>query len=166
MLPVTLIPRVETTEWLNDSPKVKEYATQAYKECIPTILNPVTMDYRFCLNSHLVNVGFIEEPVFLVGYKDIGHLALSVLYVYPKYRYQGLATFLLRDIQVKTNGVIQVAVESHRKSDLGRLYEGVGFRTLGNEATDDLGTSYIDYFWSPRPFRLTQLPGGTGIEPE
>ena len=86
------------------------------------------------------------------------------MFGYPAFRNQGIASYLIQALQQQSKLAIQVAVDA-RKPRLGKLYFYNGFETLGIEKKDDLGVGYIDYFWSPRPFRLEPTGSGTNIIP-
>ncbi len=163
-LNTTIIPQAETQDWLKDDPRVITHIAQAYRECIPTALNPLTFDPRFLINNHIVNLDFIENPMFLIGFHHLSHTVLAVLYVYPAFRNQGIGSYLIQALQQQTKLTIQVAVDASQPR-LGKLYCDNGFETLGIEKKDDLGVGYIDYFWSPRPFRLEPTDSGTNIIP-
>jgi GNAT superfamily N-acetyltransferase len=158
----TGIPSAETSEWLGDDPRIIGHLTQAYGECIPSIISPLTLDQRFLVNHHMVNLDFAENPMFVLGFHDLSHLILAILYVYPQYRGHGLGRYLISVVQERRNDVIQAAVDS-RKPSVGKLLSQSGFDTLGQGSKDILGVSYIDYFWSPAPFRLERAPGGTRV---
>lgn len=162
-LPVMVILQEEIQDWLRDDPRVINHISRAYKECISSCFSPLTHDPRFLINNHIVNMDFINNPQFIVGYHHLAHTVLAVLYVYPSFRRQGIGTHLINTMQ-QANCVIQVAVDA-RQRGLGKLYSNNGFKTLGNEVKDDLGVTYVDYFWSPRPFNLEQTRSGTDIIP-
>lgn len=154
----------ETMQWLDDEPQVLELLSIAYRECVPTILNPITMDPRFLGCDHIVNVGFEENPVFIIAFipasRAIGPSSIPVLYVFEEYRNYGIAKVVLESLLNRVNGIVAVAIEEE-KAYLGSFYEKLGFVTLNRVIKDDLGTPFIDYFWGPRPIKLFPSEKGT-----
>lgn len=164
MIHATCIPNNEIEEWLHDHTDVVKYITQAYKSCIPNMVDPISFDPRFLINDHIVNPGFNEDPIFLLGYNKSTHLILGVLYVFERYRNKGIASYLIESFKIQYGGLIQVAVAGS-SNKLNGFYKKRGFKTTDVSKKDVLGTEFVDYFWSPKPINLTSKEHGTIVSP-
>jgi len=145
MIPATCIQKNEIKDWFEDHPSITGHVLRAYKSCVPTLLEPIMYDLRFTQNDHMVNVGFNDEPIFVVGLNKSTHMTLAVLYVFEKYRNRGIASYLIEALKVQYGGLIQVAVESSKKN-LKMFYERLGLVTTGQVLKDDLSVGFVDYF--------------------
>ncbi len=164
MLQAMVVTKEETIDWLNDATSVLPNIEQAYSACIKSLLPDIRIDPRFLENDHIVNMDFIENPVFLIGLKkgnESKPATLAVVYVFPEYRNQGIAKLVLSGLLGQTNGIVQAAVHEDELGQLKRFYESLGFKTLNRILTDDLGDGYCDFFWSPSDLELIATDDGT-----
>jgi GNAT superfamily N-acetyltransferase len=163
MINTMYISKDEIKDWLADGKNIGTYLEIAYKACIPTMLSPFEIDVRFYQNDHLVNIDFAINPQFIIGFRKSPHFILCVLYVFPKWRRDGLGSYLIRALQEHPSlNLMQVAVQSD-KHDLKKFYGRLGFKTTDIGLRDHLGVSYHDFFWSKRNYTLTPTPNGTDV---
>ena len=75
----------------------------------------------------------------IIGYMRIikydGHIYISDLYIYPKYRGKGLSKYFL-DLATKKYRATHIAVYKSNKRAL-HIYEKYGFKTFENYTDDD-----------------------------
>ena len=121
MMNVVCVPQPELLTWLKEEPPVGRLLETAYRACIPSLLSDYKFDPRFLKNDHLVNPGFTQQPMFVMGIERGNPQTpfnIGVLYVFPDFRNRGLGQYLIQAVQNQVGGLVQVAVA---EKDLGRL---------------------------------------------
>lgn len=161
----------ENKEWFSEEPKTKKLLLQGYLEAIPDVLTDISHDPRVMKNDHILNLNFRSSPVYFSGLyvKPDGLCVLSCIYVFPEHRKKGVGSAFLTMMQTQFDYsrafAIQVAIFADKKEKLHKFYSSHGFKTNGQAKKDIYGSSFIDYFWSPSPFKLIETPTGTIIDP-
>lgn len=165
-----IIQRHELKSWLKENPTCKEYLSQGYKETIRDIKKNVFSDYRATLNDHILNSDFRINPKYFYSLRldpnQSNLLVITCLYVFPKYRKNGFGSYMINRIKdmVREN-VVQIAVEADKCDFLSPFYLRHGFKTTGVINTNELGQSYMDFFWSAKNYVLHVGDKETILEP-
>ncbi len=165
------IERKETKDWLEDFPYCHSALLSGYKESISDMTNSILTDPRSSRNTHIVNGDFERTPIYFMGFELIPEqslFVLSCLYVFPGHRNKGYGRHLIDIAKRKVSNqmmAVQVAVEVEKLEKLSEFYTKLGFKTTNAVKTNFLGKSYVDYFWSAKNIKLTDIPIGTVIDP-
>jgi GNAT superfamily N-acetyltransferase len=166
----TIIQNVELKRWLKEHPSCKEYLSQGYREAITDIQKNVFSDPRASINEHVINPDFKINPRYFFSFRTHQNqplLVICCLYVFPSHRGCGHGTHMLNQVKgmVRDQGVAQVAVEGSKVAKLTDFYLRHGFKTTGVMHTNDLGQSYVDFFWSGKNYNLINGDNQTILEP-
>lgn len=172
MEPLLIVQSHENHDWKNEDTSSFTNLMIGYKECMPYVHENL-LEQRFYMNTHFFNNDFKNNPKFFVAFDDStieknGIVAISALYVFPKYRNKNYGKVLIEQLKylAQKNIVLQVAVNIKKEENLREFYKKMGFKTTGiANKPDILGISYIDYFWRISPIKLSVTDGGTKIEP-
>ena len=172
MEPLLIVQSHENHDWKNKDPKSFTSLMIGYSECMPDVHENL-LEQRFYMNTHFSNNDFKDNPKFFVAFDDskiekTGIVAISALYVFPKYRNKNYGKVLIEQLKylAQENIILQVAVNIKKEEYLRGFYKKMGFETTGVAGKADiLGISYIDYFWKISPIKLSVTDAGTKIEP-
>ena len=171
MTNLMIIKKEENYEVKMKQRNIYENIIIGYKECMPEV-NEQLLEFRFFMNNHFLNVDFEKEPKYFIAFDDStvklnGIVAISALYVFPKYRNKGYAKMLIEKLKylAKNNVYLQIAVNEKKYPNLKDFYKNLDFKTTGIAGmADDINIKYIDLFWNKSPIKLTYTPTGTMLE--
>ena len=158
----------ENQEWFDEEPATKAALFEGYKAVIPDVMKDISRDHRIMKNNHILNIDFREEPKFFAGFyvQPDNLLVLSCIYVFPKFRHQGLGSWFLNALQhqFQEARAIQVAVYADKNESLKNFYYQHGFISSGKAKSNLIGQQFVDYFWSSKPIELKEISDGYLIE--
>lgn len=154
------IPSDEFFDWLNDAPTIAPQLETAYAATMPDITNIKNEKQAIC-NHHFVNNDFHTNPKYVMGYQlneDDAHITISMLYVFPDYRYKGYAKTLINAMKYRADqvGIIQVSVDPIKNPGIKEFYKKLGFVDHGTHGKDDMGVDYHDLFWCADKLNIKQ----------
>ncbi len=166
-----IIKKEENQEVKNKHKSIYENIIVGYKECMPGV-NENLLDSRFYMNNHFLNKDFEKEPKYFIAFddstiKENGIVAISALYVFPKYRGKGYVKELIEQLKylAQNNIYLQIAVNENKYPELKDFYAKSDFKTTGIAGRpDNINIKYIDLFWCILPMKLTHTPHGTMID--
>jgi len=155
------IPQEEVKQLIKDK-LFRSLIKEAYEATMPNLLTKLEIDPRFNKNTHFVNEGFIDNPMFLLaGHPDLSSnsYVVSSIYVFPKYRSKGLSKSIFRFLadQIPEDITIQLAVEEAKITTLDPYYKSLGFKTTGVKVWDTLAGNLVDYFWCKCYLELSMM---------
>ena len=168
---LTFIKKEENYKVKKEQKNIYKNIIIGYKECMPEVFEQL-LDLRFFMNNHFLNIDFEKEPKYFIAYDDStvkqnGIVAISALYVFPKYRNKGYAKKLIEQLKflAQNNIYLQIAVNEKKYPELINFYKKLDFKTTGIAGIpDDINIKYIDLFWNKSPIKLTYTPSGTMLE--
>lgn len=166
-----IIKKEENREVKIEQKNIYKNIIKGYRECMPEVSEEL-LDFRFFMNNHFLNTDFEKEPKYFVAFDDSsikqnGIVAISALYVFPKYRGNGYAKILIEQLKylAQNNIYLQIAVNEKKYPELKNFYKNLDFKTTGIASKpDDINIKYIDLFWCILPMKLTHTPNGTMID--
>ena len=138
------------------------FIKKAYQATIPNLSTRLEEDPRFNKNTHFVNKGFLENPIFLLaGYVNLAShtYVVSAVYVYPEHRNQGISKLIFRYLadRLPENISIHLSVEESKLTNLDPYYKSLGFQTTGVKVWNPTGGNLVDYFWCKCYLELSMM---------
>lgn len=151
-----------------DDELFQEALDQAYQRTIPSLFTQKAdrtqaLEKMIAKNLHIFEFDTDNELKYLLGFrsedKDIT-MCISIIYVNPKYRRQGVAVELINRLKadLKNKDIVFVASASPTNTAATNLLYSLGFTApIDMDAPDDLGAQYIDFFYSDHKYEVERV---------